>query len=359
MRLIKDKSGVIFDYDCSYIPETVTVAGGEVSVLDGINIPDGVTFTLDGLRGVKEYVLDIQNTFNPVEAGQCGGVDVRINEIEFVKLEEYYDEAKGIAVTYPYLRLVRHYTSFTAYWSDDGIVWHLVGSIALMGEPAVSLYAQGASLNVNRVRAVANSKLTLTGIPVGAAVSMQYLEDTYHRDSVSYLDSVQFDVPSPYVDIPVTIEVTVGEDVFTNEVTVSGGDTFDFNVDPKLYYEKLGVFLPVSEANKTSLGRLTSLGVDYTGGNRALKMKVENVLSVPVMDVIVNVAEVDANSNAAGYVGVCYDNSGAPTSPSPFIEFPILEGGASEVFWLILNKSPESGQVIREVEFNLVVEATV
>jgi hypothetical protein len=72
-------------------------------------------------------VIDIKNTFNPLEILDVSRISIFENDIS-LDLEEYYDAVEGTSNTYPYFRIIKNFNSYSFHWSSDGLVWNFIAT---------------------------------------------------------------------------------------------------------------------------------------------------------------------------------------------------------------------------------------
>lgn len=85
------------------------------------------------LTDMKQFVMDVKNSYNPDTEGCYGGIIVFVDEHNYMEIEEFLDVSlpTPLLKTYPWIRLIRDYNYYTAYWSDDGLIWNIIGSVEL------------------------------------------------------------------------------------------------------------------------------------------------------------------------------------------------------------------------------------
>lgn len=124
---------------------------------------------IDDLENLNEYVVEFHNLYNPTSVGDEGGVIVYKNDTEKLELVEYFDEVKGVAMTYPYIRLHRNGDIYSAFYSNDGEEWEYLGSETFSGKGAkvgFFLYgSEGQDLDIDYIKVYKSPNVVIQGVP--------------------------------------------------------------------------------------------------------------------------------------------------------------------------------------------------
>lgn len=352
MRLVKIGSGLLFDHDCTTMPPEVYYSGAGMVIDGNIKLLAKTKLELTALEHTDEFVLTVQNTYNPDSGELFGGIEVLVNDETAIRLEEYYDPIEGIDSTYPFIRLVRKGAHFSGYWSNDGITWNLVGSGYVNGRyPKIMIYSEGGELIVNRIYATKGMSAIVDKVPSDLQLTV---------DGGDPLPHVYGRLPLPPQEPLSGKEITVaGTGVLPYTGEVCGGDVFELGVEPVIEFYRDAVLTELLAGSSTDIGRLSSLG-EAIGVHRRLKMRASNPFDFGFTDVILAISNSESFVNGVGYVEISIDAD--PISVDQF--HPTLSLGeipAQEYkeFWLLLRKSPESGESTRDVSFVLSVDSVV
>ena len=362
----KIKSGYIYETDFSTLSTK-----WEISDLSRITLNDGLTISsgenpfymyFNQLTSEKQFVLDIKNIYNPTKAGELGGIIVFADENNFIALEEYYDEEKGIVNTYPWLRLVRDYNVYSGYWSDDGKEWTLVGTHNF-GElsPKIGIFLNGKEedMIIEYVRIFRSPYITIHNPPPRSEIQL------VGEDGV--LKSMICPVHYPKVAFPVSSygvpfdgrfrwRSEDGHYVETEFLrNLWGGDEFKFQISLDLYY-KVGEEFKRVEANEEEfLGHINTFNPEDLY-KRKILMKVKNPHHYQFYNVSIEVGPYKDFKDYSKYVGLSLDEDG---EFSQEIDLGIVNPFSEEYFWLELSRATEVDVGINEVYFSLKVNSNV
>ncbi|MFF2480266.1 hypothetical protein [Paenibacillus sp. NPDC058071] len=246
------KQGLIYEDTFAASPldgrwEVLPNDSTRLELANGLKLKHGASpmfLFFEPLTAIKQFVLDIQNDYNPTEDGDVGGIAVYSDEQDYIFLEEYFNSAQGISQTYPWLRLIRDYNTYSAYWSEDGRDWKLIGIQEFDRlSPKIGLFLQGDSgeeLLVNRMRVIQSTKVEVGGLVPGAVVKLKDAVGTeiQSRTCKTSESNVRFDMthlPLPFEGI-LSITDGSGQTYSTSPLSIWGGDSYRFEMTLDLYF---------------------------------------------------------------------------------------------------------------------------
>lgn len=203
------------------------------------------------LTEINEFVLDVKNNYNPDIEGCYGGIVVFVDNQNYIEIEEYLDTTLTTPTlkTYPWIRLIRHYNTYSAYWSDDGEVWFPIGQASLGGTPKIGLFVRGtpgcSPMEVEYIRITRGKEVVVDNLVENSVVELldefgNVVESKVVRPMQTHV-SFNFDnKPYPFkgnfsIQLPDgnKFQVRQGENILIHK-----GDLFYFEVIPDLYYRE-------------------------------------------------------------------------------------------------------------------------
>lgn len=333
---------------------TYLIDNGSIKIIPRVDEP--VYLFIPELTGIDKFVFDVRNNFTPSTPSDIGGIIVFAADGDHIKLEQYYDEGSGDAITYAWMRLIRDYNNYSAYWSTDGSKWNLIGSrdFGTMA-PKVGLFIEaGATLNleVEYVRVTSSTKATVGNIIANTLVRLEDLSENVKgvRTCRVGRDSVSFDLnglASPFSGLFVftfpNAHVETSEDLL-----IRGGDEFRFEYSVELYYVDEAEWIEVSPNMERFLGYL---GFSPSSPQRNVRMKIKNNLS----GAFSNVAMTIAQTTQSAYL--YYDNAGTiGEEVGEVLEVSSLDPNEEYVFWVVLVRDPDIVQ--SEVNFAVNIDSS-
>ncbi|SNS21649.1 hypothetical protein SAMN05446037_100666 [Anaerovirgula multivorans] len=303
----------------------------------------------------KRFVMDVKNTYNPTQAGEIGGIVIYSDANNFIALEEYFDVDKGIANTYPWLRLVRDYNVYTGYWSKDGKTWQLVGT-QNFGEvsPKIGLFVDGSTehLLVDYVRIFRSVNVYIENPPAGTKLKLldeDGNEVTEKTNSAHY--PTAFDLS--LLGIPVTGKFKwEGNSILQDESNreLWGGDEFRFQLSLDLYYtDKDGVYKRVDANEEEFLGYLNSVAGSGTTEFRDIAMTVKNPHSAIFNSVSIEPSMHKDTDHYNQFVSVSVDGSNF-SNIAALGSIPAL---GEKSFYLRVRRATELESAVPEFYFGL------
>ncbi|WP_427051999.1 hypothetical protein [Paenibacillus sp. TC-CSREp1] len=317
------------------------------------------------LTVLKQFVMDVKNNYNPETEGCYGGVVVFIDEHNFMEIEEFLDTSlpTPLLKSYPWIRLMREYNYYSAYWSDDGLVWHIIGSVELAGAPKIGLYLKGEGdhpMIVEQVRINRSTSVYLDNLTSGTQVELLdsngiVLESRVCRSSAT---EVQFNMdtyPYPF-DGSFRVKLVDGNQYLAQgSMKLYKGDLMLFEVTPDMYYKEINA--ETGEEFDVLLYPNTDrfLGYLTTGGSRVqeVRMYARNPMaSGEFRDVTFKL------TNGMDKVQIAPDVDGMPGAFSYSVTaFKILPGELYS-FWLRMEREESQDRYTSQVKFSLQMYST-
>lgn len=200
------------------------------------------------LTGIEEFVMDIQNEYNPTTSSDTGGIIVYVDDDNVVKLEEYFDSEKGIARTYPWIRLVRSFHVYSAYWSEDGKIWRFIGNQEVISSvPKIGLFletgSEGEPLIINYIRIQRGSRVTIDNLKQDYQVQLRDASNKLLENKVCKYGNtaVSFDLQRYGYPLLGSFSVVLPENnrfETSDQWNVFGGDTYYFEPRVDIYYRE-------------------------------------------------------------------------------------------------------------------------
>lgn len=318
---------------------------------------------LNELTAIKQFVLDVKNVYNPTTEDDVGGLIVYGSDTDYIMLDEYYDVAEGTAQTYNWVRLIRNYNTYYAYWSDDGLTWTALGSQEFDNvSPRIGIFLSGTAgenLDIEEIRVMAGTKLTLENISPGQKVELldpdgTVLDTLYGRDGFT---EVRFDVSN--YGMPLHSRFVVDGTIGSSDSTLYqmwGGDSYAVNYAVDLsYIDDAGVHKSLRDNFEEFLGYL----IMGAGGTREIQMIAKNSFTSGTFTSInATLADYQGTGQYTSMVSLAEDSGGVPGTPQSSIPIPDITAGAEKIFWLILKRETDPARLSSNVFFSLNVTAT-
>ncbi|MGN7765361.1 hypothetical protein [Paenibacillus sp. 22594] len=291
------------------------------------------------LTETKNFVMDIQNRYNPLTTGDTGGLIVYSNEAEYLAAEEYFDATEGVIKSYPWLRLVRDSNTYSIYWSDDGVSWSIQGITGFAASsPKIGLFLGGASgqpLDVQQVRVYRDLGILLTKLVPGTRVALrdrndQVVASTHCRTGMTGIKLNISSLPLPFQG-KFMVEFPDGSVYESSDfLTLWGGDEYAFEPSADLYFID-------SDNQERSLYANSEafLGLINTQAYLDIKMIIRNsLLTGSLKNVALTLVSYKESDQFSRLVSVANDAGG---QPGPFIKsllFSQIEAGGEYTFWI-------------------------
>ena len=308
----------------------------------------------------KQFVLDVRNTYNPLTAGDEGGIVVYGNDNNLISLDEYYDETKGTTESHPWLRLVRDYNTYTAYWSEDGVTWQIVGTEPFNNiAPKIGLFLSGAAgenLDVEEVRVMSSPYVYVSNLTEGATVELLDATGAVVAAKVCREGDTQvrFDVSGLALPFTGSFRITLSDgttviDSPLGSLSIWAGDEYLFGAMADLFFEnESGAWEPVHENYETFLGYMNTGTENY----REVKMKAVNLLAGGTFtSVSLELAGPDGTGAPPDSVKIAADMGGAPGSCGTSLTISNLGAGAEQTFWIKLERELDPDKSTSQITF--------
>lgn len=237
-------------------PSRYSLEGGKLRLF---NRGEPLYMFYEPLTTIKRFVMDIKNTYNPTVEGEVGGVVVMADENNMIHIEEYLDTSLPTPTlrTYPWIRLIRNYDVYSAYWSEDGKEWYFLGSRSLGHDyPKIGLFIEGASdqdtaqsMDIEYIRINTSNEVTVANLYYNTKVELVDYEGnvletricSYGDTEVSFnLDRYDYPFQGNFV---ITLpdgnrfQPNLGE--YKNQLKIYKGDLYYFELVVDLYYEEI------------------------------------------------------------------------------------------------------------------------
>jgi hypothetical protein len=247
----------------------ITLSNSKLTLLHG-DTPVYVFF--NPLSSIKNFVLDVKNNYNPTILEDLGGLIVFGDENYFINVEEYYDAVKGITNAYQWLRLIRQDRLYTAYWSNDGVEWNIIGSQSLeLEQPKIGIYLlgeEGQPLEVEYVRVFTSTRIVVENLQGGAVVDLIKNDNTVIDSKTCRSNSSRVIFDSYDYDYPINgkFSITNGNNTIMpiEFFDIWRGDIYKYELSVDLYYEKEeSNFIKLNEDIEQFLGHINTSGADY------------------------------------------------------------------------------------------------
>lgn len=317
------------------------------------------------LTDMKQFVMDVKNNYNPDTEGCYGGVIVLVDEHNYMEIEEFLDVSlpTPLLKTYPWIRLIRDYNYYTAYWSDDGVFWNIIGSVELVGAPKIGLYLKGEGdhpMYVQYIRINKGTSIAIDNLTKGTVVDLidqngVVLESRVCRSEETVVHFNMDPYPYPF-EGNFGIRLPDGNRFQAmDSIKLYKGDLMYFEVTPDLYYKEsnpeTGEDFDVLLYPNTDrfLGYLTAGG----SATQEVRMFAKNPM---ISGDFKNVTF--ALTSGTDKVQIAPDVEGVPGSFSYSITAFTILPGASYRFWLRMEREESQDRYASQVKFSLQMYST-
>lgn len=327
--------------------------------------PDPLYMFYKPLTDMKQFVMDVKNNYNPDTEGCYGGIIVLVDEHNYMEIEEFLDMSlpTPLLKTYPWIRLIRDYNYYTAYWSDDGMMWNIIGSVELVGAPKIGLYLKGEGdhpMHVQYIRINKGTSIAVDNLTKGTVVDLIdqngvvlesrvcRSEETvvhFNMDPYAYPFEGNFGIRLPDGNRFQAID----------SIKLYRGDLMYFEVTPDLYYKEsnpeTGEDFDVLLYPNTDrfLGYLTAGG----SATQEVRMFAKNPM---ISGDFKNVTF--ALTSGTDKVQIAPDVDGIPGSFSYSVTAFTILPGASYRFWLRMEREESQDRYASQVKFSLQMYST-
>ncbi|WP_145052846.1 hypothetical protein [Paenibacillus xylanexedens] len=318
------------------------------------------------LSETKQFVMDVQNVYNPTMATDTGGIAVFAGEQEYLMLEEYFDTTKGTVATYPWIRIIRDYNQYSMYWSDDRVSWNIIGSEGFdVLKPKVGLFLGGSSgenMDVQNVTICHSTKFEVTNIGAGTKVILKDATGTIVAEKTcrSTDASVFFDtsgLPQPFTG---SLEVTLRSGVSfssAEKLDIWGGDQYAFEPNVDLFFiDQEDKEVALESGVEAFLGFLNP----GNSGYRNIRMLAKNLMSAGALtDVTIQTSSYKQTDQYSRLVSLAKDDAGTPGILGSTVNLGIIAVGEATPFWLQVRRETDAGLTGKtEAYFGLSARAT-
>ena len=317
------------------------------------------------LTDMKQFVMDVKNSYNPDTEGCYGGIIVFVDEHNYMEIEEFLDVSlpTPLLKTYPWIRLIRDYNYYTAYWSDDGLIWNIIGSVELAGAPQIGLYLKGEGehpMHVQYIRINKGTSIAVDNLTKGTVVDLidqsgVVLESRVCRSEETVVHFNMDPYPYPF-EGNFGIRLPDGNRFQAmDSIKLYKGDLMYFEVTPDLYYKEsnpeTGEDFDVLLYPNTDrfLGYLTAGG----SATQEVRMFAKNPM---ISGDFKNVTF--ALTSGTDKVQIAPDVEGVPGSFSYSITAFTILPGASYRFWLRMQREESQDRYASQVKFSLQMYST-
>lgn len=327
------------------------------------NTPAYIFFT--ELTNIKEFVLDIKCSFNPVAGIDRSGIIVFAHYDDFITLEQYFDEDTGELQSYPYIRLIRDYNTYYAYYSLDGLVWNLIGTQDFDRlAPKIGLYIKGANgsdFDVDWVKIYRTQKITVNNLQPGIKLDLYNENDEVVETKVcrSTDTQVRFDLFAreyPFKGkFRLTIENQISSLNYSQLQEYWGGDVFSFEPNLDLYYENdTQQVINLMENYEEFLGFMTSASIGF----KQIKLYIRNNFFAGYFNnVVIKFTAYNNTDHYSRLVTLAKDNNGVPDTFTDEITYSAIAHGEERSFYLKLIRENDPAKMFttKELFFGLAV----
>lgn len=303
---------------------------------------------LDSLTPVKQFVLDMKNSYNPKASGSTGGLIVFINNNDFFLVEEYYDAAQGTTKTFPWLRLVRDYNTYTAYWSEDGATWNIIGTEEFNRlAPKIGIFLNSSAtddyLDIEHVRVFSLPTITVSNLSPGTRVELLDSKGASVDSKICRTGqtSILFDMtkhPIPFTGSLRFMEADGKTTISSNDQSeMWGGDEYAFSPSPTLFFVD-------GDGNEVHLQDNTEefLGHVLQGQYKEVKMIARNTMNhgsfTGIQGVLISYAGTDQYKRL---VDVAVDQNGVPGTWGASFALPDIAAGNEHIFWTRISRETD------------------
>lgn len=332
-------------------PSRYTIDGGALQLEHG-DTP--LYLFLEQLSTTEQFVMDVKNNYNPVVDGDVGGLIVYADNDNVIELEEYFDVVEGTTNSYPWLRLIRNYQSYSAYWSEDGVLWNFIGSWEFdRTTPKIGFYLRGnpegaVPMIVEEVRVFRRNKVTVDNLEAGVKVELHDEVGTVIDTKICRAEqsTVSFDMAGLPFPFKGNFAVTINDGnkfQIARAMDIHGGDLYKFEVMLDVYYVE---FNEQGEPYELELypNMERFLGYLKAGSSsiQNIKMIARNPFTSGTFYDVLYELVAHETEHYKTMVKIAPDVDGIPgTGSSNIMAFEVAPGGEF-VFWIIMERASQS-----------------
>lgn len=318
---------------------------------------------LSMLTNENECILDVNNTYVPSHSVDVGGIIVRGSSDESLTAEEYYDPDTNSVHSYPWVRIVRSFNNYSAYWSNDGCEWNLIGSSYFDNpSPKIGIYLGGelgSDYELLEVRAYKRTNITIGNLTPGMAVNIIDTDGTIMRSTkcLKLRDTVEINVS----DLPMPFNgrfqfVMTDNSVFNDDTVYSiyGGDKYQFNVTPVIHFEYTDPISGTKEFKPLVPNIEEFMG--YFGATHGItarvRMKITNPYAGTFKDTSIAVVK-HLTDYHDSHVFIANDISGSMGTTAKSIIVKSVTPSSEVYFWIQMERGDIATQYSSQLTFGL------
>lgn len=320
------------------ITSRVVYDGENLSIKHG---PSRLYMFLNELTDTKEFIFDMQNNYNPSTDGDVGGLIAYAGDDDFIAIDEYFDLGTGTIQSYPWIRLVREHNYYYAYWSDNGVDWHSLGSSTFdqLG-PKVGIFIEGdegSDLVVEKVRVFKSNIVTVQNLLPGTKVKLVGVDGNVFdiKQCRTHDNKVLFNVSNLPVPFVAKIVIDTGIDELDDNtfMQIYGGDLYHFEVSPSVIFYIDETPYHLNSSIEEFLGYLTK-----STASQDCKLTVRNPLPGRFENIQVSLVQHHDTDHWERLVDIADDNNGVPGTWVDSVNISELASGSEHVLWVKLKR---------------------
>lgn len=316
-----------------------------------MDLTDGTLNILHGdstaylFREIPEYaVLEMRNTYNPVDIFDFGGFVAYVTDSHKLELLEYYNEQTGSTLAFPIVRLVKEGTEYEGYGSQDGRNWDIRGSINF---PEATLWGVelegdiGETLKIHTLAVYKNTKLAFRALPLGGRV------EVYHTDTVTGETELvgtgfeeNYEAEISVFGLPMPLNATVK--VYDEDSELVAEDSFGEAFGGDVFH--CGNFLEVYYNNRPLDVYQNDFGY-INGFYKDFRLELRNMIDVPHTNVNIEIKKY-LEEFGWEWVEICKDAGGVPDMLfQKMLTYDEVPADGSVFFWVRVTRSSVPVQV--------------
>lgn len=313
---------------------------------------DPVFLFFGDLTAEKQFVMDIKNNYNPATDGDFGGIAVYANDTDYILLEEYFDTVTGTVKTYPWLRLVRNYNTYTGYWSEDGVRWNLIDTQEFdRVSPKIGLFLMGATgedLIIEQVHIFRSTKVAVGNLEAGTRVDLKDAAGVIVETKVCRTESssVQLNIASLAQPFTGRITITGTDNIPYDspyEFSIWGGDEYKYELSLDLYFVDEGVEKLLHKNFEEFLG--------YVNGTVAREIQMILRGDGTYKDISVELESYQGSNDYLRLIKIAPDSNGSPGLYGSSVMFPTFIN--EKRFWAKLTRETDPTLFKSEINFGI------
>jgi len=303
-----------------------------IDLTDGtLNLLHGPTPTYLLRELPTNAVLEMRNTYNPIDVYDWGGFVAYSSDQLKIELSEYYNDQVGTTLTFPYIRMVKKDTEYEGYGSQDGRNWDIRGSIDFPEATLWGVELEGPAGEILKIHTLAiykDTKIKFRALPLGSTVEV-YDISSGNPVLLDTLSNTDYEAEMSVFDyvMPLNLNIKVydanGDLVADDNIKeVFGGDVFHCGNFIEVYYNGQ----PLDVMNN-DFGYLDDFSKDY-------RLELRNMIDVPHTNINVEIKQYNQEFGWE-WVDICKDLNGAPDGNySKSLQFDMIPANDSVFFWV-------------------------